>query len=202
MILINKLHSSNETLNNEYNYYSIKIINNKSESHEIINFENQYLFSLNELPLINTNASNMVINDFQKMLIINYDNDLCQIINLIINSLINQHDINIYQFSESYNNYMLIKDMFKLENKNNLNGFIIKSKYIDMSLFYQILYSLKIKLKIGAIMDKDKIYWCDDFKVNNLKNRYNINDYRNLGCEYSKICDALLNDLRSELYLK
>jgi hypothetical protein len=202
MILINRLHLSNETCNSEYNYYSIKIINNKSESHEIISFENQYLFSLNELPLINIDISNMIINDCQKMLIINYNNDLYQIINLIINSLINQYDINIYQFSELYNKYILIKDIFKLEDKNNLNKFIIKSKCIDMSLFYQILYSLKIKLKIGAVFNKDKIYWCDDFKVNNLKNKYNINDYQNLGREYSKICNALLNDLRSELYLK
>lgn len=210
-IIINKLHTNN--IENEYNYYSIRIlkdINNIDSDNEIISMNNEYLYSLAETPNIQKLSKNKIINysDYYRMKLMSVNEELLNsIINLIIKTLINIVNIEIYKFSFKNKCY------YKLTNENIINpytlvdNYIIKSKFINMYSFYQIIYSISKKSKLDIIMmiDKNNAYKLD---LNNdpikctRKRIYNINDYKNIGNEYHNICNAYINDMRSELYLK
>lgn len=205
MLLINKLnymsYSNND--NNDNNYYSISIldINNKNQiGHEIISLNNGYLYSLNSFPILNKNDKQSKvfknINNAIKLLFKITENK--NEFELIIRTLINQKGINIY----------LIKNNRLCELKNinefNLNlKYLICSNNIDMSLFYEIIYSCNNYDKYIMFNKNDIIHDKQNnlMKIIKIKNNYSINDYKNIGKEYTKICDTYIEDLRHELYI-
>lgn len=220
-LVINKLHFDNENENNVFNYYSIRLIKNDEENEkndsEILKL-NRYLYSLSETPEIQEfpNISEkykfsdayrikLKLNNLEKV-------DLTLFIDLIIKSLIDVKYIDIYRLSFENKIHKLNKD--DIENKNETeyklhtyNEYIFKSKFINISLFYQIIYSICKKLKIDIIImfDKNNAYKLDlnnDKLICSNEKVYNINDYKNIANEYSNICDAYINDIKSELYLK
>jgi hypothetical protein len=212
-LIINKLHFEDENYIQDEKYYSVRLtekIENYENDNEILKINsNKYLYSLSETPkirefpiskkykFVDCYRIKLKPNTFEKI-------DLSSILNLIIKSLINVKYISIYKLSEKNEMCELNED--EIENENE---YILKSKFINMSLFYQLIYSICKKLKIDVIIMFDKYL---AYKLNlNLNNdniicsnekAYNINDYKNIGNEYKNICDAYINDIKSELYIK
>jgi len=218
-LIINKLHFEDENFIQDEKYYSIRLIKNYENDNEILKIKsklksNKYLYSLSETPKIqefpNISKKYKFIdcyriklkpNTFEKI-------DLSSILNLIIKSLINVKYINIYKLSEKNEMCELNEDENFVSNENE---YILKSKFINMSLFYQLIYSICKKLKIDVIIMFDKylaykLNLNSNLNSNNLicsnEKTYNINDYKNIGNEYKNICDAYVNDIKSELYIK
>lgn len=203
-IIINKLHTNNT--NNEFNYYSIRINTSKNiNDDEILLINNEYLHSLSETPNIKQLSKNKIFNhsDYYRMKLISTNQETLKlIVNLIIKTLIGSKDIEIYEFSS--------KQYIKLQQVNQFcpnYEYIIKSKFINMCLFYQIIYSISKKSKTNVVImiNKHDAYELD-LNIDSIKcvksNTYNINDYKNIGNEYHNICNAYIDDMKAELYLK
>ena len=211
-LVINKLHNNiNEY--SECNYYSIRILNSENSSeNEIMPVNDIYFYSLTKTPtsIQDPDTLHFTVSDNYRLIFIpKNDDDSIKILKLFIKVLKNTKYVDIYSYSCNNNNNFEHCQFDSELNISENDEFVIRSKYIQMSTFYEMLYSIIDKIDITTIVmfecDKEAFKFHSNLKAmvnyNNPK-VYSINDYKNIGSEYSGICDAYISDLKNELYIK